>query len=67
MNEATTTASDAKQVFFPLDEQLGLVSKRYSPGLEKEMVWLSGAEKSFVHAEDVMRRIGHIKISEAVL
>ena len=29
------------------------------------MVWLSSTEKSFEHAEDVMRRIGHIKVSDS--
>jgi hypothetical protein len=29
------------------------------------MVWLSGTEKSFAHAEDVMRRIGHIEVSDS--
>ena len=29
------------------------------------MVWLSGTEKSFAHAEDVMLRIGHLKISDS--
>jgi hypothetical protein len=42
-----------------------LVNKRFSPGLEKEMVWLSGSEKSFEHAEEVMGRIGHIEVSDS--
>jgi len=29
------------------------------------MVWLSGTEGSFTHAEDVMQRIGHIKVSDS--
>lgn len=29
------------------------------------MVWLSGTEKSFEHAERVMQRIGHIEISDS--
>jgi hypothetical protein len=29
------------------------------------MVWLSGTEKSFAHAEDVMWRIGHLKVSDS--
>jgi dihydroneopterin aldolase len=48
-----------------LDEQLGLEDTRYSPGLEKMMVWLSGTEKSFAHAEEVMRRIGHLQVSDS--
>ena len=29
------------------------------------MVWLSGAEGSFEHAEEVMERIGHIEVSDS--
>jgi len=29
------------------------------------MVWLSGTEKSFAQAEDVMRRIGHLEVSDS--
>lgn len=31
------------------------------------MVWLSGTEKSFEHAEKVMQRIGHIAISDSTI
>ena len=55
----------AKRVFFPLDKQLGLEDPHYSPGLERDMVWLSGEEKSFEHAEKVMQRIGHMAISDS--
>jgi hypothetical protein len=56
---------NAKRGFFPLDEQLELQDKHYSPGLLKEIVWLSGTEKSFAHAEEVMERIGHLAISDS--
>lgn len=52
-------------VFFPLDGQLGLEDKRYSPGVVKEMVWLSGEEDSFAQAEEVFQRIGHLSISDS--
>jgi hypothetical protein len=44
---------------------LGLENAHYSPGLEKDMVWLSGTEKSFEHAKRVIQRIGHITISDS--
>jgi hypothetical protein len=55
----------AKRVFFPLDEQLGLHNPHYSAGVLKEMVWLSGAVDSFVEAEAVFERIGHLAISDS--
>jgi hypothetical protein len=44
---------------------LGVAGQRYSPGLEKEMVRLSGEEKSLVHAEEVIERVGHLSISDS--
>ena len=55
----------ARRVFFPLDEQLGLVDKRYSEGVLKEMVWLSGVAESFAAAEQVFERIGHMAVSSS--
>jgi hypothetical protein len=60
-----TTARRASRVFFPLDEQLGLVDKRYSEGVLKEMVWLSGVVDSFAEAEQTFERIGHLAISSS--
>jgi hypothetical protein len=48
-----------------LDEQLKLKDKRYSEGVLKEMVWLSGVTESFAEAERTFERIGHIAISES--
>ena len=56
---------NAKWVFSPLDEQLGLKDKRYSEGVLKEMTWLSGAVNSFAEAEQVFMRIGHLSISDS--
>lgn len=50
-------------VFSPLDEQLGLRDRHYSPGVLKEMVWLSGVMGSFEKAEEVFQRVGHMSIS----
>jgi hypothetical protein len=56
---------NAKWVFSPLDEQLELKDKRYSEGVLKEMVWVSGAMGSFADAEEVFERIGQITISDS--
>ena len=56
---------NAERVFSPLDEQLGLQDKHYSPGVLKEIVWLSGAVGSFAEAEEVLERIGHLTISDS--
>lgn len=48
-----------------MDEQLELEDKRYSEGVLKEMVWLSGAVGSFAEAERVFERIGHLAISSS--
>lgn len=55
----------ARRAFFPLDEQLALADKHYSPGLVKEMVWLSGVVNSFAEAEQVLARIGHVFVSDS--
>jgi hypothetical protein len=56
---------NAKRVFSPLDEQLGLQDKHYSAGILKEMVWLSGVMDSFAEAETVFERVGHLTISDS--
>ena len=48
-----------------MDEQLELKDKRYSAGVLKEMVWVSGAMGSFAHAEEVFERVGRIMISDS--
>lgn len=57
----------AKAVFFPLDEQLELIENRWSEGLVKEMVWLSGVAGSYEEAEEIMTRIGHIQASDSTI
>lgn len=54
-------------VFFPLDEQLGLWEKNWSEGVAKEAVWISGVVDSFEEAEEVMRRIGHLEMSDSTI
>ena len=53
----------AEAVFFPLDEQLGLI-ERWSQGLVKEVVWLSGLVV-FERAEEILGRVGQIAISDS--
>lgn len=57
----------ANGVFFPLDEQLGLVEKNWSAGIVKEAVWLSGTMKSYEEAAEVLERIGRIAISDSTI
>jgi len=52
-------------VFFPLDEQLELWEQRWSAGLVKEAVWLSGTLPSFEQAEETLARIGHVVMSDS--
>jgi len=53
--------------FFPLDQQLELWEKNWSGGLVKEAVWLSGVVDSFEEAERVLRRIGHVSMSDSTV
>jgi len=46
-----------EQAIFPLDEQWGLNETVYSPGLAKQMVWLSGL-LPYEQCEAVLERIG---------
>ena len=52
-----------KAVFFPLDEQLGLI-ERWSQGLVKQVIWLSGLVV-FERAEEILGRVGQIAISDS--
>ena len=56
-----------EQVFFPLDEQLELGEQRWSAGLVKEAVWLSGTQPSFEQAEETLARIGHVHMSDSTI
>lgn len=62
-----STVTPAEEVFFPLDEQLGLVEKNWSASLVKEAVWLSGTMKSYAEAAQVLERIGRIAISDSTI
>lgn len=44
--------------FFPLDERWGLEDSVYSPGMARDMVWVSGLVP-YEQAEQVFKRIGH--------
>ncbi len=54
-----------RAVFSPLDEQLGLGSKPWSAGLEREAVWLSGSVGSFEQVEAVLKRVGQVNMSRS--
>ena len=54
-------------VFFPLDEQLELWEQRWSAGLAKEAVWLSGTQPSFEQAEETLARIGQVVMSDSTI
>lgn len=64
-NEAITTARPAETGFFPLDEQLELWEKHWSPELSKQIVWLSGTSKSYEQAEETLMRIGRLGVSDS--
>ncbi len=50
---------------FPLDQQLELWDKHWSPELSKQMVWLSGVSPSYEKAEEVLARIGGLTVSDS--
>jgi hypothetical protein len=52
----------AGSTFSPLDKAWGLDKSRYSPALQRHMVWLSGL-LPYGQAEAVMARIGHQQVS----
>jgi hypothetical protein len=52
-----------RAVFFPLDEQLGLI-ERWSQGLVKQVLWLSGLVV-FERAEEILSQVGQIAISDS--
>jgi hypothetical protein len=53
--------------FFPLDQQLELWEQRWSEGLAKEAVWLSGRLPSFEQAEETLARIGHVSMANSTI
>lgn len=54
-----------KAGFSPLDRQLGLGDKVWSEGVEREVVWLSGAVPSFALVAEVLQRLGQINLAQA--
>jgi hypothetical protein len=46
---------------------LRLWEKHWSEGLAKEAVWISGVVDSYVEAEAVLSRIGHINMSDSTI
>ena len=55
----------ASRGFFPLDKQLELWERHWSPEICKQMVWLSGRCGSFEEAEETLARIGRIGVSDS--
>jgi hypothetical protein len=50
------------KVFFPLDRQLGLKDQRWSEGLAKQAVWLSGLVP-YEQATQILQEVGQASIS----
>ena len=50
--------------FFPLDEQMGLCEGRWSEGLVREAVWLSG-QVPFEHVKGILQRPRGVSISDS--
>ncbi|HFE67098.1 MAG TPA: ISKra4 family transposase [Chloroflexi bacterium] len=61
----TIIALFVKKGFFPLDKQLELWDKHWSPELSKQIVWLSGVSSSFEKAEETLKRIGRVNVSDS--
>jgi hypothetical protein len=61
---AITTVTPAEQVFFPLDEQLGVVGTHWSEQVAKLGVWLGGL-MPFGQAAEVLQKVGRIEMSES--
>ena len=57
--------STCKTGHFPLDHQLGLWDKHWSPELSKQLVWLSGVSPSFEKAAEIGERIGQLSVSDS--
>ena len=56
--------NNADTAFFPLDNGLALSDGSYSPGLQREMVWLSG-QLTYEAVSDVLERVGQCSIPTA--
>jgi hypothetical protein len=62
MSVGTTPVQYVTKGFFPLDEQLGLKDQRWSEGLAKQAVWLSGMVP-YEQAAEILQGIGQVAIS----
>lgn len=51
--------------FFPLDSQLEVAGERWSAGLKREAVWLSGAVPSYEMVATILGRIGQVQMSRS--
>lgn len=65
LNRTHYYCSACKSGHFPLDQQLTLWNKHYSPELSKQMVWLGGMSPSFEKAEETLARIGQLSVSDS--
>jgi len=65
LERASYYCSTCKSGLFPLDQQLELWVKHWSPELNKQLVWLSGISPSFEKAEEILARIGQISVSDS--
>lgn len=61
-SEGTGIATAVRAVFFPLDEQLKLLTRNWSEGVVKQAVWLSGIV-SYQKVHEILAEIGQIDIS----
>jgi hypothetical protein len=62
MSVATTPARPVRKGFFPLDEQLELQDQRWSEGIVKQVVWLSGLVP-YEQAAEILQSVGQVAIS----
>lgn len=64
MSVATMPVRFATKGFFPLDEQLELQDQRWSEGLVKQVVWLSGLVP-YDQAAEILQTVGQVEISSS--
>ena len=62
---ATGVVQNVGRRFFPLDEELGLLPGRYTPGLQETMTQL-GSKMPFQEAVDELRVTFRTEINDAV-
>ena len=64
MSVATMPVRFVTKGFFPLDEQLELQDQRWSEGLVKQVVWLSGLVP-YDQAAEILQTVGQVEISSS--